>query len=188
MRLRESSRHYLPDPFGRDRLELAGNDDLAHQLLRLARDLEAETRGEAGDAQHAQRIFDKRGRHMPQDSRTQVRLAAVRVDQRAILIARHRIDREVASRKIVGKRHLGRCEELETAIATSVFALGARERVFLAGIGMQEYGEVAADGLVSRRRQHLGRGADDDPIAVAVLASQKLIANRATYAVYPKRL
>src|SRR5438445_377891 len=58
MPLRESARYFLPDPFGCDRLELTRRDDLAHQLLRLARNFEPETRGEAGDAQHAEGIFD----------------------------------------------------------------------------------------------------------------------------------
>src|SRR5205814_6996803 len=85
-------------------------------------------------------------------------------------------------------RHFGRSKELEAAIAAPVFALGARKRIFLARVGMQEYGEVGADGLISRSRHHLGRRADDDPVAIAVRASQKLIPDRATYAVYAKRL
>ena len=51
---------------------------------RRIRDAETEPRGEARDAQHAQRILGERRRHVAQHAGAQVRFAAVRIDQRAV--------------------------------------------------------------------------------------------------------
>src|SRR5690349_14813558 len=83
-------------------------------------------------AQRAQRILRERLGDVTQDARAQVLLPAIRIDQRAVRRARHRVDREVAPAQVVLERDFGRREELEPAIAAAVLALGARERVFLA--------------------------------------------------------
>src|SRR5689334_5454057 len=133
MRLPESACDFLPNPFRRERLELARSDDLAHQRSRLARDLEAaEARGKARNAQHPQRIFDERRRYMAKDAGAKIFGAVVGVDQRAVLVPRHRIDREIAPCEVLRKRHFGRRKELEAAIAAPMFALGARKGIFLA--------------------------------------------------------
>ena len=99
------------------------------------------------------------------------------------LVARHRVDREVAALEVVLQRHVGRGEELEAAIAAAVLALGARERVFLVRVRMQEHREVLADGHVARGEHHLGRGADHHPVAVGDRAAEQLVAHRAADAV-----
>ena len=109
--------------------------------------------------------------------------AAERIDQRAVLGARHRVDREVAPLEILLERHFRRGEELEAAIAAPMLALGARERVLLARLGMEKHREVAADRLVAGRDQHLGRRADDDPVAVAGGPAQELVAHRSADAI-----
>ena len=69
--------------------------------------------------------------------------------------------------------------ELESAIAWTGLALGACERMFLAGLGMQEYREVAAN-LAKARVEHLLRSsADHDPVALADWPAEQAVANRA---------
>ena len=112
----------------------------------------------------------------------------VRVDQRPALVARHRVDREIAPCEVLFERHLRRRKELEAAISAPVFALGACERVFLARFGMQEHRKIAADRLVARGGHHLRRGTDNDPVAVAVLTTDELVADGAADTVDMKRL
>ena len=70
---------------------------------------------------------------MPELARLEVRAPAVRVDERPVGVARHRVDREVAALQVVLERDVGREMQLEAAIARPGLALGARERVLFAG-------------------------------------------------------
>jgi hypothetical protein len=77
----------------------------------------------------------------------------------------------------------GRRIELEGRVAAARLALGARERVFLFGLGMQKHREVLAD-LHVAEIAHLGRAAaDDDPVALAHGQPEQLVANRAAHLV-----
>ncbi len=166
MGLHQAARELLPHAFRREFRELSGLRQRAHQRERLRRDGEREARGEAGDAQHAQGILGECRRHVAEDSRPQVRFAAVGIDERPVLVARHRVDREIAARQVLAERHVGRDEELEAAVAAAVLALGARQRVLLVRLRMQEHRKIAADRSVAGRDQDFGRRADDHPIAV----------------------
>ncbi len=166
VRLHQSARDFLPDALGRQRGELARRDQRPHQRFGAGGHDEAEARGEAGDPQHAQRILGERRRDVSQHAGREIAGAAVGIDQRAVGAARHRIDRQVASREVVLERHLRRREELEPAVPLAVLALGARERVLLARLRMQEHREIAAHRPVARRQHRLRRRADDDPVAV----------------------
>ncbi len=98
-----------PDSLGNERGHLARIDDPPHQVQRLGRDPETERRqprGEARDSQDAQRVLDERLRDMTQPARLDVASPAVRIDEDAVLGARHRIDGEVAPREIVLERHI----------------------------------------------------------------------------------
>ncbi len=110
----------------------------------------------------------------------QIGPAAIRVDDDAVLTARHRVDRQVAPREILFQRDIGRREELEAAIAPSVLALGARKRVFLVRFRMQEYREVAAHRAESRRQHRLRRHADDDVVTVGDSTAEKFVADDTT--------
>ena len=160
----------------------------AHQRLGFRRDFEAEARGEARDAKHAQRILGERRRHVAQHAGRKIALAAVRIDQRAVVVARHRVDREVAPGEVVLERDFGRREELEAAVAAPVLALGARERVFLVRVRMQEHREIATHRPVAGRDHDFGRRADDDPVAIGAAAAEQLVAHRAADAVDAHRL
>jgi hypothetical protein len=66
------------------------------------------------------------------------------IHEAAVGRARDRVDGEVAALQVFFERHLGRGVHHETPVARRRLALGARERVLLVGIRVQEYGEVAA--------------------------------------------
>ena len=105
--------------------------------------------------------------------------AVERVDDAALLVARDRVDREVAAREVLLERHVGRGVELEAVIAARGLALGARERVLLVRLRMQEHREIPADGLVAELDHLLGRRADDDVVAVLHRQAEQLVAHRA---------
>ena len=77
------------------------------------------------------------------------------------------VDRQVATLEILFERDVGRERGVEAAIARTGLAFGARERVFLARLGMQEDREVLADRAVALRDQFLRPRADDHPVALA---------------------
>ena len=58
-----------------------------------------------------------------------------------------------------------------------MLALGARERVFLLRVGMEEHGKIAAHRAEPGCRKHLGGGADDDPVAVPRGSAEEFVAN-----------
>ena len=134
MRLHEAARELLPHALGRKLRELAGRREHAHQPRGFRRHREPEARGEARDAQYAQRVLDERGRDVAKHAGPKVGLPAVGIDQRALFVARHRIDREIAAGEILGERHVGRGEEFEAAITPAVLPLRARQRVFVARV------------------------------------------------------
>ena len=172
----------LPDALGRQRLDLAARDDLGHQLQRLGRDREAElreARREARDAQHAQRILGERRRDVAQHARLEVAPPSPRIDQRAVVGARDRVDREVAALEILLERHVAAVSNCEARVAAADLALGARERVFVAGCRMQEDREVLADAPIALREQLVGRRADDDPVALLDRQAEQGVAYRA---------
>jgi pimeloyl-ACP methyl ester carboxylesterase len=179
-RLQQPAGEFLPDAFGDQRVGLAGSDHRAHQRGRLGR--HGKVRPACGEARHAQdahRVLGEGRRNMPQHARTQVLLPAVRVDERAVGAHRHGVDRQVAPRQVLRERHRRLGVHDEAAVAGSGLALGARQRVFLAAVGVQEDGEVGAD-LAEARREHLcRRRADDHPVAVAGSLAEQRVAHRA---------
>ena len=147
MRLHQSPGEFLPDALGREFFDLAGRDQLAHQAPGFRRHREPEARGETRDAQHAQRILDERRRNMAQHAGPKIGLPAVGIDQRAPLVAGHGVDRQIAAGEILGERDVGRREELESPVSAAVLALGAGQRIFLAGIPWRKTGKSRPTGL-----------------------------------------
>ena len=82
---------------------------------------------------------------MAEHARAQVGLAAQRVDQLAIGLARNSVDGEIAAAQIVFQRHVDAGMEGEALVAVAGLALGAGERVFLFA-RMQEHRKIAAHG------------------------------------------
>jgi len=161
--------------------------DVAHQRERRIRDAKSEPRREARHPQHPQRILGERRRHVAQDARREVRLAAVRIDQRSVGRTGHRVDRQVAPAEIFLERNVRRREKLETTVAPPMLALRASERILLLCVRVQEYREIPAHRSVSRRQHDLRRRAHDDIVAIAWRALQQFVAHRAAYAVNAHR-
>ena len=179
--LAERLRGLLPDALGRERLDLAARHDLGHQPQRLGRDREAELREprrEPRDAQHAQRILGERRRDVAEHARVEVAPSSPGIDQSAVVSPRDRVDREIAALEILLERNGCARVELEARVAAAYLALGARERIFVAGDRMQEDGEVLADAPISLRKQLVGRSADDDPVALLDRQAEQGVAYR----------
>ena len=120
---------------------------------------------------------------MAQHAQCQIALTAVRIDQRASLVARHRIDREVAAQQVIRERHRRICMQHEPLVSPPLFALGAGKRILFVGLRMQKYGKVTSD-RPKAERDHLGRAAAFDYIVmVADRQTQQLVTNGAADAV-----
>ncbi len=87
---------------------------------------------------------------MPQDPTLEIRLAAVGVDQRPVIIAGHRVDSQVSSRQILLERHRLRRVHLEPGVPGRDLSFAARERILFVGLGVQEYREIAPDLAISK--------------------------------------
>ena len=116
---------------------------------------------------------------MAQHPRIDVAHAAERIDQVAFLALGDRVDGEVAPRQILLERHRGIGVHHESGVAARGLALGARQRVFLGGLRMQEHREVAPDLFESGRQHRLDAFAHHHVIAVAAFDAEQAIADRA---------
>ncbi len=103
---------------------------------------------------------------MAQDAGVEIALALIWIDQCAVIVERHRVDRQVAARQVLLERDVRRGVRDESLVTGRRFALGARQRVLLVRFRMQEHRKILADRLVSERRHLLRRRADHDPITV----------------------
>lgn len=108
--------------------QLAGLNHRGHQGLSLFGNAKTEVGvagGKARDAQHAQRIFTKRGRDMAQQALTEIVLSAVGVDNCAVGITGEGVDRQVAAQQIGFEGDVRGGIAGKTGIARAGFALGA---------------------------------------------------------------
>ena len=109
-----------------------------------ARTLNREARREARDAQDAHRSSAKASRHVAQHLVLEVVPppwnGSTSVPSSAL---RDGIDREVAALEVLFERDVGRGVDDEAVVAAAALALGARERVLLVRLRMQEDREVA---------------------------------------------
>ena len=164
VRLGEATREFLPDALGHQVVGFARGDHPLHQRQRVVRDAEGEARGEARDAQDAHRILVERGADVPQHAVAQVGFAVERIDERSVRRPGHRVDGEVAAREVLLERHVGRAVDGEALVAAPALSLGARERVLLVRLRVQEDREILADRPEARGGHLLGRRADDDVV------------------------
>ena len=111
--------------------------------------------------------------------RFEVARAAERVDQAAVGGFGDRIDGEVAALQVFFQRHRRIAVDDEAAMPASGFALGARQRVFLAGLRMQEHREVAPDRPEAARLHGVRRFADHHEITIARRQAEQAVADRA---------
>ena len=90
---------------------------------------------------------------------------------------------EEAPREVFFEGDFGAGVKGEAVIATPGLALGARKRVFLFRLGVQEDGEILAHGQEAALEHLFGRGADHDPVAVAHRPSEEFVAHGSADAV-----
>ena len=167
-RLHQTAGKLLPHAFGHQCIDLARGHHLPAQRHRFRRHLEiGQAGGEARQPQDAHRVLGKGLADVAQHAVLQVTLAAEGVDDAALCILGHRVDRQVAARQVLLQRHRRVGVEAEAVIARRRLALGARQRVFLLGLRMQEHGEVAAHRPVTGVQHLLRRRTDYHPVMVA---------------------
>ena len=86
---------------------------------------------------------------MSEDPAFQIRAPAVRIDDAPVDVFGHGVDGHVAAFEIGLQGHLGRSMEHEPLVTGPHLAFGARERVFLVGLGMEKDREVLADRAIT---------------------------------------
>jgi hypothetical protein len=158
----------------------------AHQLQGLRRQAEV---GEAGreprHPQDAHRVLAEGIGDVAQHALRYVALAVIGIDQPAGLVPGDRVDRQVAPRQILLQRDRWIRADGKAAVAARRLAFGPGQRIFLAGLRMQEHREVLADRQVALRDHCLGCGADHHPVVVIDGQAQQGIPYRTAHHVCP---
>ena len=95
-------------------------------------------------------------------------------------VLRDGVDGQVAARQILFQRDFRRGLEAEALVAASGLALGARQRVLLVGVRMQEHREVRADRPEALRHHVFRRGADHHVVAVLHRMTEQGVADGAS--------
>ena len=187
--LHQAAADFLPNALGNQGIDLAGRHHLAHELHGFGRDAEVgEARRKARQTQNAHRVFAKGIGHMAQHAVLQILLAVIGVHQvlKLVLASPVRrsgdgVDGEIAPRQVFFQCHIGGGVHHKAAIAHAVLALGARQRVFLMGLRVQEHRKVAPHGHEAARAHLLRCGSDHHPVRVVDGQAQQCIAHRAAY-------
>ncbi len=103
---------------------------------------------------------------MAQNLVTDIDLAVIGIDQRAVFGLGDGVDGEVAAGEVFFQRNIGRGEHLKTLVAFGGLALGASERILLLRFGVKKDRKILADRAIAQL-DHLFRcGADHDEITV----------------------
>ena len=173
---------FLPDPFRHQGVHLPGGDHGAHQVQGLVGDLEAQIGVAGGEPRHAQdadRVLGEGLGHMPQPAGREIPQATVVVDDAARLVLRQGIDGQVTAAQVLLQGYVRFGMDHEAPITRQGLALGARQGVFVLGLGMQEDGEIHPDLTESQVQQLLGGGANHHEITLRRRPPQKPIADRA---------
>ena len=121
---------------------------------------------------------------MPQLPCFKIAGAAPRIDEFAVGAAGHRVDRQVAPLEILFNRDGGRRIEREAGVAWADFPLRTRECVLLAGLRVNENGEIFTHLTVAECEHLTRRRADDEPVPLADRPSEQRITDRAADLIY----
>ncbi len=121
---------------------------------------------------------------MPEHLPFQVRLTAKRIDQGTVSRPRHGVHREIPTPQILFKGDFGAGMTLEALVTGTRLALGAGQRVLLAGLRMQKHREITAHLAIAEIDHRLGRRPHHHPVALAHRAAEQLIADRAADQIY----
>ena len=174
-RLQQRAGDFLPAALGGEGGQFAGVAEATHQ--RHGRGGDAKTQwciagGEAGDPQHAQRVFGEGRGNVAQEPCLQVALAAMGIDQAALLVFGHGVDGQVAADQVFFQGDVRAGVEGEAAVAAAALALGTRQGVFLAGFGVEKHRKIRAHRAKAQRQHLLGRGTDHDPVDLVDRSSE----------------
>ena len=153
-----------------------------HELHGVRVDAEVgKARRKACHAQDAHRVFAKSFGHMAQYFGLQISLAVVRVKNvtsaRPVCGSSYGIDSEVTPCQVFFQRDIGRGVHHKATVAHTALALGAGQRVFLVGLGVQKDGEVFAHGRKAARGHGFGCRANDHPVGVMKRTLQQAVAH-----------
>ena len=112
---------------------------------------------------------------MAEDPGLDVGLAVEGIDEAAVGGTGDGIDGEVTTQQVVFQRDIRREMHGKALVAGGGLALGAGQCVFLVALGVQEDGEILADGLKALGQHLVRRGAHHHPVAVAGGQSQQFV-------------
>ena len=152
-------------------------------IQRLRRDAEAEARDEARRAQDAHRVFAECRADVAQHACAQILDAVMRVYQLAVRILRDGIDGEVAPRQILFQRDVTRSMDDEAFVPARGLALGARQRIFLMRLGMQEHREILAYRAVTQRHHVFRRCSHHHPVLILYRQPEQAVAHCAAHVI-----
>ncbi len=171
-----------PDPLGHQRIDFASRHHALHQYAGLWRDPKSqggETGGKTRHPQNAYRILAEGRGNVAQQALGQILTATKGVDQATVAVLCHGIDGEVAAPEVIFQTDIRGCVYLKTFVAGGHFALGTRQGIFLAGLGVQKYREILAY-LAEAPGAHVLRGrAGHYPVAIVYRQSQQFVAQGA---------
>lgn len=117
---------------------------------------------------------------MAQHARLQILLAAVGVDQLALLILCHGIDGEVAPGQVLLQRDVWRGVDGEAVVAMAAFSLGPGQCVLFFGLRVEEDWKVFSDRHIAQIPHVLGGATYHDPVPVAAKSPQQMVTHCAT--------
>ncbi len=103
---------------------------------------------------------------MAQNAVSQIRLAAIGINDMAVFILGEGVNGQIAALQILFKGDVRGGMTGEASITDAGFALGTRQRVLLAALRMQEDRKIAAYLLVARIKHLLRCGAYHHPVFI----------------------
>ena len=112
---------------------------------------------------------------MAQYTLFQVTLPTEGVDQLATLTPRHRVDRQITTRKVFFKGNTGVKIDIKSMVAMPLLPFGTGQGVFLARFGMQENGKRGAHLAKITMQQFIRCAANHEPVFFLVGHAQESI-------------
>ncbi len=135
--------------------------------------------GEAGHAQHAQRVLAERGGYVAQHPVREVLAATERIHQCAGIVPGHGIDGQVPALEILLDGDVRIEGHAEAVVAATLFAFRACQGVFLTRARMQKHRKGSAHLSVTLHQEIIRRGPGDHPVPLGDFQAQQFIADGA---------
>ncbi len=183
-RFAQGPQQFLKDPFRHQMIDFTGVHHLLHQGQGFRRDDKTQpgpAGHETGCAQDAHRIFGKGVGDMAQDALVQIALAAVGIDQRALIIPGHGVDGEIAPGQILFQADVGCGQHDKTTVAAPGLALATRQGVFLVGLRVQKDGKILSHRAKALSLHGFWCNANHDEITITRGQAEQFIAYRTAH-------